>query len=63
MVQAERQTQPVEADAAEITRRYFAEHHGALLTPDEAREVNVRLARFFDLLDQADRTAKGDPAP
>jgi len=59
MVQAERQTtQSVEADAVEVTRRYFAEHHGALLSPDEARECNRRLARLFGLLDEWDQAER-----
>ncbi len=55
---AQRQTpQPVEADAVEVTRTFFAEHSGVLLTPDEAREANRNLTRFFDLLDRIDRAA------
>jgi len=64
MVAGNRQSpQPVETDAREVTRGYFAEHAGVLLTPDEARESNRNLTRFFDLLaewDQAAATAGGD---
>jgi hypothetical protein len=62
MVAGERQTRSVEPDAAEVTRAFFAERAGKLLTPDEAREANRNLARFFDLLAEWEQ-AEGDTAP
>jgi hypothetical protein len=58
MAVADRQTQSGEPDAVEVTRTFFAEHAGVLLTPDEGRECNRRLARFFELLDEWDQAER-----
>jgi len=53
-----------DANAAEDTRAFWSSRTGLAVTPDEAREIDRNIARFFDLLakwDEAARQTEGVP--